>query len=401
MRIPDGPSGDMTVSATQLRVFGAGGFRLDAHEDSKGCPRRYHAQYVEKRVEHEPKSYALRYGSYFHRIMELMEDPGLTPDEALQEAFPSDGDPEMITEAKADLTAYMERGATPSDLYGTLAVEAELDAILYEDEEHGPVRYRGFIDWIGLDMDDPHTLHVVDYKSMRQPPSLSAVEGDVQLKSYAWLATECADRFGIAKDRVRVVVHLDAIKFREVVVEYSREEIEDWRDWAVAVCRTILRDEEADPRINAGCDWCPVRFDCPAYDALPGTAEDLAKQLTGMDDPEKRLAWRDAANSVRLLLEKQVKEIDKAFQQQAMTEGTLQVGDSEWVIEQQWSDRWDLPALHAAMGDAFYRVVNPVKTRVKAVTKDWEPSAVANVNAAVERAPGELKAKRRERSTDD
>lgn len=401
MKIPAGPTDEMTVSATQLRVYGAAGFRLNTHEESKGCPRQYKAKYVDRIVEHDPKSYALQYGSYFHQILYLMEDRGLTPDEALQEAFPSDGDPEMITEARQDLTQYMERGASPVDRFGTLAVETEMDALLYVDDEHGPVRWRGIIDWIGVDMDDPHTIHVVDYKTNRFPPSLPDVEADVQLKSYAWLVMENADRFGISRDRVRVVVHLDAIKFREVEVEYAREDIEDWQDWAIAVCRAILRDEDAEPRINPGCDYCPVRFDCPAFDALPGTARELADRLAGIEDPERRLEWRDAANRVRLLLEKQVKEIDRAFADRAMEDGALTVGSSEWVVEQVWSDKWDLPTLHEAMGDAFYRVVNPVKTRIKAVTKDWEPSAVAAVNAAVERQPGELKAKRKERKSDD
>lgn len=401
MRIPNGPTDEMTVSASQIRTYGAGGFRLDSHEDSKGCPRLYKAKYVDRDVPEEKPSYPLLYGTMFHEALFLMEDKGLNPDEALQEAFPVSGTPEMMAEAKTDMTAYLERGASPIDRFGTLAVETQLSAVLYEDEEHGTVRWRGFLDWLGMDMDDPNTIHVVDYKTNRNPPRTEDVISDVQLKSYAWLVRENSKQFGIPQDRVRVIVHLDAVKWREIAVEYTYEEIEDWQDWAIAICRAILRDDEALPVINPGCDFCPIRFSCPAFDALPETAKQMAEGLSGIEDPEKRLAWRDAANKVRLLLEKQVKSIDSALADKAMTEGGLIVGNQQWVVEQEWGDKWDLPTLHRAMGDRFYEVVNPVKGRIDKITKDWTPDAAAAVQRAVERVPGNVKAKRKKVETSD
>lgn len=394
MRIPNGPSGEMTVSASQIRTYGAGGFQLDSHEESRGCPRLYRVKYVDRDLPPEDRSYALEYGSMIHDVFYRMEQDGLTPDEALAAAFPVDADPAMMAEAKADLTAYMERGASPADRYGTLAVEVEMDAVLYVDEEFGEVRWRGLLDHIGIDMDEPTVLHVTDYKSNRFPPTTAQVEGDVQLKSYAWLAAKNAARFGIDPDRVRVIVHLDAIKWREIEVEFTPEEIDDWHDWAVAICRAILRDEEAAPRINSGCDTCPIRHDCPAYQKLPETARQMAESIESIESLQERLAWRDAANSVRLLLEKAVKRIDADLNARAMKDGGLIVGNQEWRLQQEWSDKWDLPALHRALGDRFYGVVTPVKGRIIELTKDWAPDDLAAVNAAIERVPGVVKPKR-------
>lgn len=400
MRIPNGPTGEMTVSASQIRTFGAGGFQLDSQEQSKGCPRLYYVKYVAKALPEAEPSYPLIYGSMMHDVFHRMERDGVTPDEALVAAFPADGSPEMWAEAKADLTKYMERGASPADRYGTLAVEVELDALLFVDDEYGPVHWRGFVDHIGLDMDEPYVLHVTDYKTNRFPPTVSQVEGDVQLKSYAWLAMQCSEQFGIPRDRVKVVVHLDAIKWREIEVQYTAEEIQDWHDWAVAVCRGILRDEEAKPKVNPGCADCPIRYDCPAFEALPDTAREMALGLRRMDDPGQRIQWREAANAVRLLLEKEVKAIDAALQEKAVAEGGLVIGDWEWTVGQEWHDAWDLRALHRALGEAFYGVVNPVKSRIEKVTQDWPASEVSAVRQAVERVPGEVKAKRGRRRND-
>lgn len=395
MRIPDGPTGFPTVSATQLRTYGAGGFRLDSQEEAKGCPRQYRAKYVERRVQEDERSYPLVYGSFFHDVLFTMEQEDIGPDEALERCFPADAEPEMWAEARADLTAYLERGASPVDRYGTIAVESELDALLYVDEEFGEVHYRGFIDWLGLDVDDPSTIHVVDYKTNRSPPSVEDVRGDVQLKSYAWLVLNNRQRFGVTTGPLRVVVHLDAVKWREIEVRYTDQEIADWHDWAVAVCRKILRDEDATPVLNPGCGYCPVSGDCPKFQALPATAAGMAAGLAEMVDPEARLRWRDAANGVRLLLEKSVEKIDDEFKVQARLQGEVVVGETVFALEPDWKTVIDLRSLHRAMGDAFYDVVTTSKKKIEERTADWDTGAVAPVKQTIERVPAGSKIVRR------
>lgn len=394
MKIPHNDvTGGPTMSASQLRTYGAGGFRLDEQESVRGCPRLWKAKYVEHRV-HESRSDPLAYGSMMHDVLFRLEQEDLTPEEALERCFPVDLDPSFWVEARKDLTAYLERGASPVDRYATVAVESHLTALLYVDEEYGSIYWQGYIDWIGVDPDTPNVLHVVDYKTNRQPPSLADVLGDAQMKSYHWLAAQNAGKYGMTNPRV--VVHLDAIKWREVEVAFTDQEIEDWHSWAVAVVRKILRDEEAKPVVNPGCAWCPVKDDCPAFAALPAQAADLAKALKGIEDPVKRLAWRDAANGIRLLLEKSVKQIDIDFADLARSQGLVTVGQTEYALEPDWRTEIDLRSLHRAMGEEFYDVISTSKTKIEDKTADWDTASVAPVKQAISRVPAGTKVVRRE-----
>jgi hypothetical protein len=384
MKIPTGPNKQMTVSPTMLRTYGAGGFRLTEHEGERGCPRQFKAKYVEHRVV-EGGSSALQYGSLFHRALYLMDEEQLTPDEALERVWPVRMDPAFWSEARRDLTAYLERGAAPTDRYGTLAVEEELTAHLYDDEEFGPVYVRAILDWVGTDMDRRNVLHVVDYKTNRHPPTTEDVRGDIQLKIQHFVARENAARWGMGDPQV--VMHLDAVKWREIQVTYSDGEIEDLRTWLMAVVRAILRDEEAQPVVNPGCAWCPVQSDCPAFAALPDVAEQLAKALPQLPDVATKKRWRDRANKVRLLLDGAVKKIDRELTAKVKLEGPLELAGEVWSLESAWQTEIDLPALHRAMGTAFYDVVSTSKTRVEERVLEWDASSLAEVRACFRSVP--------------
>lgn len=385
------------MSPSQLRTYGAGGFRLLQQEESRGCPRQYKAKYVEERLV-EPFSYPLAYGSMVHEVLYLMEEEAIGPEEALDRCFPPELPPEAYREALDDLTDYLERGASPMDRFGTIAVEQELDALLYVDEDFGPIHFRGIIDWIGIDLNVPNLLHVVDYKTNRHPPSVDDVRGDVQLKAYHWLVRQNLKKY-IPSGRAKIVVHLDAIKWREVEVAFDDRDIEDWHSWAVAVVRKILRDDEGLPELNPGCAWCPVKDDCPAYDSLPTLGEEVAGQAPAIGSGDAaRLAWRDQANAVRLLLEKAVKVVDEDFKERARLGGVLAIGDVEYAAETEWEEEYDMPSLHAALDDVFYRVVTVGKGRLEKETKDWEPSRVSPVRAAIKKSPKGTKIVRRKRS---
>lgn len=376
-------TGFPTVSPSQLRVYGAAGFTLETQENDRGCPRRYKAQYVEDRIPVERDSYPLLYGRYFHAMLEALEKGTHTPDDVVAALLPGDLTPEAYAEAQTDLDAYLERGSSPIDRYATLSSEVELAAELFVDPEFGPIWYRGKIDWIGVDPDEPETIHVVDYKTNRTPPSIEQVRGDVQMKGYAWLAAIWALQLGM--EQVRVVVHLDAIKWREVEIVFTREEIEGWHAWACAVVRQILRDDEGAPVTNPGCPNCPVRFDCSEFAKLPENAAQLAGVDVAVMTPEQRLRWRDQANTVRLMLAKAVEGIDESFKASARELGRFSVGDVEFVLDTEWKDVVDLPALHAVMGDKFYDVVRTSKTAIVKATKTSPPGEVAAVMACVTR----------------
>lgn len=397
MQIPVGSSGFPTVSVNQIRTYGAGGFRLIGLEDPRGCPRLYKAKYVERRVREEEtqKSPALRYGGVIHEALFLMEEEGIPPEEALERVWPIDMDQSFWSEAREDLEAYISRGATPRDRFATLAVELDAECELYVDEEFGPIWFRGILDLIALDPDQPSVLHVVDYKTNRTPPKVEDVKADVQMRAYAWLALRIArERFGI--DNPTVVVHLDAVKWREYEVHFTHEHLEDWYSWFVAVVRTILRDEEAKPRLHDDCAYCPVRHDCPAFEQLPDTARTLGDVIGELEDPVSRLQWRDAANKVRLLLDKAVKAIDAEISEQVRRDGVVTIGDTSFVLEPSWINEIDLQSLHRALGDRFYDLVTTSKTKIEEATKGWPVTRRADILASIRRVPSGTTVSRKE-----
>lgn len=394
MRIPDGPAGVPTVSASQFRTYGAAGFTLEDQEDDHGCPRLYYAKYVaDEPLPERVKPYELLYGSMFHRVMYAMEEDGLDPYDALRREFdPGLGLP-ALEEARADLQKYVERGSMPRDKFATLAVEIELDAVLIEHPTLGEVRYRGVIDWIGVDLDDPTILHVADYKTNRSPISEADLYGDIQMRGYHWLVAKNVERW-VPSGYASIVVHLDSVKFHEVAIRYSDQQIEDWHLWASAVVHAIAADEEAKPSLNTRCSTCPVQRQCPAYQALPEIAGELLGERPATD-LGALAEWRERANRMRLILEKAVKSLDGEFSSIAEREGELRAGGWVWQQSLSWQTQFDMQALHLALGDRFYRIATTSKAALERETSDLPASTLAAVNAAVKQVAVGTKITRR------
>lgn len=372
VKIPVGKSGHPTVSATQLRTYGAGGFHLDEQEQPRGCPRKYQSRYVHG-VADEPTDRML-YGRLVHRVFELVERDGADPYEALLREFPPELDPDLMTEARRDLDDYLARQSSPLDDMHTLGVELDLEAPLYVDEDHGPVWYRAILDKVLIDPDRPDRIHVVDYKTSRTPPSRADLRGDVQLKGQAWVLAERWPHMAPSAAGVpQVWVHLDAVKWRDLAHSYTAADLDDWRMWAVAVTRAILRDDTAAPRVNPGCPQCVVRHDCPALDKLPARGAALVKALAA-GELEERIQWRDLANGTRILLEKAVKAIDAEIAELVRDSGPLVAAGYRWSEEQQRTEEVDVRRLAELLGDDIWAVVNVVKGRLEQLTESWPAS---------------------------
>jgi hypothetical protein len=397
MEIPRNDDGFHQVSATQLRTYGAGGFRLLDQEAARGCPRQYHEKYVEHRPEFGQKSFPLLYGSVIHDALYRMEEHRESPEDALAAVWDPDLEPDAWEEAATDLNEYLERGATPTDRFGTIAVEQDLSALLYVDEVYGPVYYRGILDWLGVDLDDPAVLHFVDYKTNRHPPSQDDLKGDVQMRGYDWLIRENWSRY-MTTPTPRIVTHLDAIKWREVDWRYTYSEIEAWHSWAVAVVRKILRDEDHEPVLNPGCAYCPVQADCPAFLGLPGVGRRMTEEQPDPGSPDEvRLRWRDEANALRLLLENAVKAIDAEFKNRAGQVAVYPVGDEEFALVPDWRDEVDVQALHELLGQRFYDVITVGKGKVAALVKQ-DLGLRSAVESCFRRVPVGSKVERRKRT---
>lgn len=382
MKIPTGPSGFPTVSPSQLRVYGAGGFELEEQEEDRGCPRQYKARYVDRSVP-ETFSEILAYGSLIHDCLYRMERDSIGPEEALERCFPPHLDPKYWREAMDDLDQYLLRGG-PGNLYMTLDVEQELDAELYVDEDFGPIHIRGIVDHLAVDPDDDGLIHLTDYKTNRRPATVEQVRGDSQLKAYHFLVMKNWARYS-ATGFPRIVTHLDLVKWNDVAVRYSPSDIEAWRSWAIAVVRKILRDEQALPMLNPGCGHCPVKDDCPVFQQLPQLGLELVDGVP--EDADALALWMTEANKVRLLLEKSIKEIRERFEGEALRHGEVTAGGTRWFREPNWVNQVDMRVLHRAMGDDFYEVAKASKTAIEKYTKDWDTHAKIAVGQALSRVP--------------
>jgi hypothetical protein len=394
MQIPIGATGVPTLSANQIRTYGAGTFRLDGYENPKGCPRQYRKRYVEHVRPPQQTSMNLSYGSAVHAALALMEEEAIGPDEALSRVWPADLDLESFREAVGDLEKYLARGG-PMNLYATIANELDLSAVLYEDEEFGPIAYRGIVDWLGIDTEDEGLLHVVDYKTNRFPPSNDAVRGDVQLKGYDWLVRQNQGRFGF-EGGVRTTVHLDAIKYRDVAVQWTQAEIDEWQDWTVAIARRILRDGDGAPVLNAGCNWCPVRHDCPTFISLPNIGRGLLQEREVGKSLEEQARWEKEARLVKGLLDTAIKDVARRRSEALLAEGPIRIDDVEYFDEPGWVTDIDLDRLERVLGrNRFLRMVSTSKTAIDEATKTDEPETRVAAMACISSVPSGRAVKQR------
>jgi hypothetical protein len=393
MRIPAGPNGLPTVSASQLRTYGAPGFELEEFEASRGCPRQYKARYIDKIVKRSTDDVLLD-GGIIHKAFELLEQEPQSPEDALMKAWDIRLGDQWYAEALEDLRRYMDRPSNPRDRYYTLATEKHLTALLYVDEDFGPIYFQGYVDVISVDPDLPSLLHLVDYKTNRTPPSVDDIRKDAQGKAYCWLALQNADELLPGRENVRVVFHLDAIKWSELPPVYFNEaDLEAWHSWAVAVVRHILRDEAAEPVINPGCARCPVWDTCPAFLALPDLATELA--AVKPDRRDELAKWWERANAARLLLENAAKATDDRFKVDAAREGEVRAGGYVWAPTVAYRQTPDIRRLHSLVGERIYDLCSVTKAKLNALAKELDPSLAEQVLGCIRDVPSGTKIERK------
>lgn len=382
----------IVFSASQLRTYGASALMSLGNEDQRGCPRQYRMKYVEQVQVPERRSVFAEFGTVVHETLDLMEQEDMGPEEALKRCWSPELPETMFTEASEDLRRWLDRGG-PITKHGTIDTELNLEAVLYEDEDFGTVYYRGIIDWLGVDLNDGNVLHCVDFKTNRQPPRREDLPGDVQLKSYTWLVQQNWLQWMNPGDAVRVVTHLDAIKYRDVETVYSAADLEEWQAWAEAAARKILRDDGGDPYLNPGCSWCPYKTDCPVIEGLPQVGTTIAEREIGMS-VDAMEAWRvEASNTVKTLTVR-VKEIDERLKEAAVENGgSIRAGQFNYVLGDTKATDIDLAQLHEVTGVDFYALVKSSRSAIDAYARR-NPDLAAIVKACAEYVPGTPSVKR-------
>jgi len=402
MLIPNGPKGSdaegfPTLYPSRLRAYGA----APPHDRYRGCPAQYRARYVDcvcghPRADHhdgadacvhadDPREGCLclrwrtavvdvvepnaprEFGGAIHDALFHMEEHAVGPEEALQAVWEPSLDADSYQDAVEVLDSYLARGG-PMAKYGTLAVEIELVAPLYVDEDFGPVYAGGIIDWLGVDVNETQIIHMVDYKSNARPLDPDEVRKDLQMREYDWLIHQCWAALGLP-GRPHTVAHMDGIRWNDVEVRYTDGDRAAWQEWAIAVARRILRDDRGAPQLTTGCRWCPVRLDCPAYLDLPGVAQSIAARstVTSLDD---LWAWRKKADEARKVLEEGVKDVDRVFRERVIDEGPVSMDGQVWREEDDLKDTLDMEQLHDVLGDAlFYDIANATKKDVEQIAR--------------------------------
>ena len=98
MRIPG-----MSLRQSHVAAYGAGSLELIPGADEPGCPALYHHRYEQTLPFDEGDlSMPLSYGRTIHKAIELMEDEGLSPDDALRRCWPVSLNPDRYEEALID-----------------------------------------------------------------------------------------------------------------------------------------------------------------------------------------------------------------------------------------------------------------------------------------------------------
>lgn len=150
-----------------------------------------------------------------------------------------------------------------------LASEAAVDVVV------AGARLRGSID--RLDQDAGGRLHVVDFKTAGQKPSMAAVQADPQLAIYQIAVRECGVQ-GIPEGELPVLGGAELVQLRDrlagdrpAVQEQDPLVVEgtggSWADELLARTVAGVLAEQFPARRNERCERCPFRRCCPAHAA--------------------------------------------------------------------------------------------------------------------------------------
>lgn len=352
-----------------------------------GCPRLYRMKYVENKVNEDVDRVELTYGRAVHEALFAMEEFAIGPDEALRKTWDPRLSIERFDEALMDLQNAIEKGGI-LPLLSTIEVEVDLDVMLYEDEDFGPIGIAGRLDGVWINADDMSTLYVGDYKTDRSPPTREKVKNWVQGRHYALLAWRSLDRWFDDPSQVKeVVVLYEAVKWNTVAVSYTWEEIESYAAWAEAVARRILRDKKGKPQLNSNCSWCPVRSTCPEWKNLPKTGVTMIEKIRGAS-LEDQLEMLEDAMEVRKGLNQVIDDVKEALTERVELEGPYRhegLG-KQWTLEPQYAKDVDVVRLHQVMGDEFYNVISVGIGKLN----DWKNrhlDKAGQVDACIEQRP--------------
>ena len=136
-------------------------------------------------------------------------------------------------------------------------------AILFDLDETGEYKIRGFIDRLSFNL-EKQEYEIHDYKTSGRLPKEGTMDQDRQLALYAIAVKE---KYGNPKN-VKLVWHY---LFFNKIIESRRtdEQLIKLKENTLILIKVIEATEEFVPKKSALCNWCEYKDICPAWGNKP------------------------------------------------------------------------------------------------------------------------------------
>lgn len=343
----------------------------------RDCPSRFTYQMRRWTDEGEPpesKHPDTMYGSAVHHGIEKMETELMSVEEAMQDTFNHWGvylDPDTMERLEKDLTTYQRRDAEWAT-WKPVSVEDDFRVPLLEHEGE-TIYYRFKIDRLYQDRSDPTRFVHVDYKSSKWKKDQAEIDADPQMWSYNWGIHE------IFPECQSLQQFYDQLMYGMNPTRKSPEQREQIKVWLQRQVTAILQDEEAEPKLNEWCPWCPILESCPEprrsaeftrarIAALAPEDQDTGKLDIDPDLIEVYVSESENAKLLIKALERfndSINDVIRDMPTAVRTYHGYELGGKEIDV---WTPD-GLREAHRILGDDFYTLVKLGKTKLNAALK--------------------------------
>lgn len=283
--------------------------------DFEACPRHFKLRHLDKAP--EPPSEPLLIGRLVHDVaaryvlhcLKAKVQTDITAIKPMaEELFYKE--PGLPSERLAEIVGLVEKLAEscPVDLERTVGVEEQIK-IFFGD---GQI-FWGYMDLLEM---NGTVATITDYKTDWALRSQSDIEGDLQLRVYAWGVKRLYPQVTEVRPRLYFVRHQVLREARPIPVE----EIPAIEKQIMAAVARIDKETKFEPTPGSACGWCAYSADCPALESI----KDAGKVV--VSTPEE--AQKAAAELI--LLEKQAGERKDALKRYVTTAGPVTVNGLAW-----------------------------------------------------------------------
>lgn len=212
---------------------------------------------------------AWQYGTVVHDGISWIEEDMLTDEEAVDRCFEVHGavlEPEDADRLREDFKTYRSR-----DESGVITVANEKEIRLalfdwcYDCRKEAPcdcdaapetIYFRGRIDRLYQNAQNPSVFYHRDYKSSRWRTSEEEIHEDRQL----WMYNAAIHRYWPECDDLTQMY--DQLRYGATPTRKTGEQRAEIWAWFKRQVKAILLDDELEPTHNEWCPWCPIMESC-------------------------------------------------------------------------------------------------------------------------------------------